>query len=186
AARERRGADRRPSDGEPWQDKSRELRAVGRGCKYLSAGRFEQPATALREVCGTASIQEAAKIRALRGTAHTSRSCRLIERVRAMIAWSEPPAGPPQPRQGSRYARPAPPACGLDRHAPVRLFGRHAGMAYAEHALLGDHLFADHARRRPALLGTSAAFCCAAPRPGRSAPRRCGTFQMPSWSAIST
>jgi hypothetical protein len=33
-----------------WQDKSRDVRPVGFACKYLSARRFEQPATAPRDV----------------------------------------------------------------------------------------------------------------------------------------
>lgn len=46
----------------------------------------------------------------------------------AMIAW-EAAAGPTERRQGSRCARPAPPAHGLDRAPLARLFCFHAFMA---------------------------------------------------------
>ena len=46
----------------------------------------------------------------------------------AMIAW-EAAAGPSVRRQGSRCARPAPPACGLDCAPLARLFCFHAFMA---------------------------------------------------------
>ena len=46
----------------------------------------------------------------------------------AMIAW-EAAAGPTERRQGSRCARPAPPARGLDRAPLARLFCFHAFMA---------------------------------------------------------
>src|SRR5437016_12097042 len=45
-----------------------------------------------------------------------------------MIAW-EAAAGPTVHRQGSRFARPAPPACGLDGAPLARLFGCHAIVA---------------------------------------------------------
>jgi hypothetical protein len=50
---------------------------------------------------------------------------------RATIAWTAA-AGPPQVRQGSRLARPAPPACGLDRPTAARLFRFQALMASRE------------------------------------------------------
>lgn len=46
----------------------------------------------------------------------------------AMTAW-EAAAGPTERRQGSRFARPAPPACGLDSAPMTRPFGCHAFMA---------------------------------------------------------
>ena len=49
----------------------------------------------------------------------------------AMIAW-EAAAGPTVHRQGSRFARPAPPARGLDRAPLARLFRFHAIMACCE------------------------------------------------------
>src|SRR5271163_1473276 len=48
-----------------------------------------------------------------------------------MTAWRAT-AGPPQARQGSRYARPAPPAYGLDRPASARLLSYQAVMASLE------------------------------------------------------
>ena len=54
-----------------------------------------------------------------------------VAALRAMIAWRAA-AGPPQVRQGSRSARPAPPAHGLDRPAAARLFCVQAVMASRE------------------------------------------------------
>jgi hypothetical protein len=49
----------------------------------------------------------------------------------ATIAW-EAAAGPTVHRQGSRFARPAPPACGLDGARLAQPFGFHAFMACCE------------------------------------------------------
>jgi hypothetical protein len=58
-------------------------------------------------------------------------SCAYSAGCPAMIAWKAA-AGPTVRRQGSGCARPAPPACGLDRAPLARLFCFHAFMACSE------------------------------------------------------
>jgi hypothetical protein len=113
---------RRPPT-ERWQDKSRELRPVGRGRKHLSA---HCSWTACRGTmrgarhCFDPKGDQKSKLSAARCA--TRALCPTDRRApshdRLGRAARRTAVGP----QGSRYARPAPPACGLDRPAAARLF----------------------------------------------------------------
>jgi len=78
---------------------------------------------------GAARTENAFKINVPSAIVRSVAPCRACSAgCPAMIAW-EAAAGPTERRQGSRWARPAPPACGLDRAPLARLFCFHAFMA---------------------------------------------------------
>jgi len=115
-AQERRGPNRRPSDG----------KIKGARCGPVGRRKSEEVSAACNEVHFWLAACDFPQAFASSWIPAPRRACE------AMVAWKRATAGPLEARQGSRCARPAPPACGLDRPPAARLFCFQAIMACRE------------------------------------------------------